>query len=163
MPILGYGIYQIVNQAECENCVLDALQVGYRSIDTAQAYGNEEAVGPGYEKAKSSIEESIKKLQLDYLDLVLIHQPFNNYYGTYRAMEELYKLGIIKAIGVSNFYPDRYIDFVQFNEIVPAINLVETHVFNQQVKAHTEESTFFSHYDPQTVEYLTNYGKKGLQ
>lgn len=158
MPILGYGVYQIPDQAECEQCVLDAISVGYRSIDTAQAYRNEEAVGraiqksgvpreelfittkvwisnAGYEKAKASIDESLRKLQLDYLDLLLIHQPFNDYYGTYRAMEEYYKAGKIKAIGVSNFYPDRYIDLVQFSEVVPAVNQVETHVFNQQVKA----------------------------
>jgi diketogulonate reductase-like aldo/keto reductase len=158
MPILGYGVYQIADQEECEKCVLDAISVGYRSIDTAQAYGNEKAVGraikkcgvpreelfittkvwisnAGYEKAKKSIEESLKKLQLDYLDLLLIHQPFNDYYGTYRAMEELYKEGKIRAIGVSNFYPDRLIDLIQFNEIVPAVNQVETHPFNQQVKA----------------------------
>ena len=158
MPILGYGVFQIANQAECERCVLDAIEVGYRLIDTAQAYGNEEAVGKaikkcnvpreelfittkvwisnaGYEKAKKSIEESLEKLQLDYLDLVLIHQPFNDYYGTYRAMEELYKEGKLKAIGVSNFYPDRLIDITQFNEVAPAVNQVETHVFNQQVKA----------------------------
>ena len=270
MPILGYGVFQINDQEECERCVLDAISVGYRSIDTAQAYGNEEAVGiaikkcgvpreelfittkvwisnAGYENAKKSIEESLKKLQLDYLDLLLIHQPFNDYYGTYRAMEDLYKEGKIKAIGVSNFYPDRLIDLIQFNEIVPAINQVETHPFNQQVKAKEimkkygvqieawapfaegkndmftnvtlkavgdkynksiaqvvlryqiqrdvvvipksvskermiqnlnvfdfelskddmdmiakldkEESSFFSHYDPQTVEYLTGLGK----
>ena len=158
MPILGYGVFQIPDQEECERCVLDAIEVGYRLIDTAQAYGNEEAVGKavkkcgvpreklfittkvwisnaGYENAKKSIEESLKKLQLDYLDLLLIHQPFNDYYGTYRAMEELYKEGKIKAIGVSNFYPDRLIDLIKFNEVVPAVNQVETHVFNQQVKA----------------------------
>jgi len=158
MPILGYGVFQIDDQQECERCVLDAISVGYRSIDTAQAYGNEEAVGiaikkcgvpreelfittkvwisnAGYENAKKSIEESLKKLQLDYLDLLLIHQPFSDYYGTYRAMEDLYKEGKIKAIGVSNFYPDRLIDLIQFNEVVPAINQVETHPFNQQVKA----------------------------
>ena len=158
MPVLGYGVYQIPDFEECERCVLDALEVGYRSIDTAQAYGNEEAVGnaikkssipreelfittkvwisnAGYEKAKASIEESLKKLQLDYLDLVLVHQPFGDYYGTYRAMEELYKDCKIKAIGVSNFYPDRYIDLYNFVEIKPAINQVETHVFNQQKKA----------------------------
>ncbi|WP_336780084.1 aldo/keto reductase [Paenibacillus illinoisensis] len=274
MPILGYGVYQIPDQDECEKCVLDAISVGYRSIDTAQAYRNEEAVGraikksgvpreeffittkvwisnAGYEKAKASIEESLEKLQLDYLDLLLIHQPFNDYYGTYRAMEEYYKAGKIRAIGVSNFYPDRYIDLVQFSEVVPAVNQVETHVFNQQAKAHeimkkyntqieswgpfaegrndlftnatlqeignqynkstaqvalrfliqrgvvvipktvnkdrmvqnfnvfdfrltaqdmkkiaaldTEQSAFFSHYDPQTVEFLTEYGKKGLE
>lgn len=159
MPILGYGVYQISDQEECERCVLDAINVGYRSIDTAQAYRNEEAVGraikksgvprkelfittkvwvsnAGYEKAKVSIEESLKKLQLDYLDLLLIHQPFSDYYGTYHAMEEFYKAGKIRAIGVSNFYPDRYIDLVQFSEVVPAVNQVETHVFNQQVEAH---------------------------
>lgn len=158
MPILGYGVLQIDDQKECERCVLDAISVGYRSIDTAQAYGNEEAVGravkkcgvpreelfittkvwisnAGYENAKKSIEESLKKLQLDYLNLLLIHQPFSDYYGTYRAMEDLFKEGKIKAIGVSNFYPDRLIDLIQFNEIVPAINQVETHPFNQQVKA----------------------------
>ncbi|MGD0030965.1 aldo/keto reductase [Paenibacillus illinoisensis] len=274
MPILGYGVYQIPDQDECEKCVLDAISVGYRSIDTAQAYRNEEAVGraiqksgvpreeffittkvwisnAGYERAKASIEESLRKLQLDYLDLLLIHQPFSDYYGTYRAMEEYYKAGKIRAIGVSNFYPDRYIDLVQFSEIVPAVNQVETHVFNQQNKAHnimkkyntqieswgpfaegrkelftngtlqeigdqynkstaqvalrfliqrgvvvipktvnkdrmvqnfnvfdfqltaqdmekiaaldTEESAFFSHYDPETVEFLTDYAKKGLE
>lgn len=158
MPILGYGVFQINDQEECERCVLDAINVGYRLIDTAQAYGNEEAVGnaikkcgvpreelfittkvwitnAGYEKAKKSIEDSLNKLQLDYIDLVLIHQPFNDYYGTYRAMVELYKAGKIKSIGVSNFYPDRLIDMVKYNEVVPAVNQVETHPFNQQVKA----------------------------
>ena len=124
MPILGYGVFQIADQEECERCVLDAISLGYRLIDTAQAYGN----------AKQSIEDSLHKLQLDYIDLVLIHQPFNDYYGTYRAMVELYKCGKIKAIGVSNFYPDRLVDLIKFAEIVPAINQVETHVFNQQVK-----------------------------
>jgi 2,5-diketo-D-gluconate reductase A len=274
MPILGYGVYQIHDPAECERCVLDAISVGYRSIDTAQVYQNEDAVGraikksgvsreeffittkvwisnAGYDKAKASIQESMDKLQLDYLDLVLIHQPFNDYYGTYRAMEELYKEGKIRAIGISNFYPDRYVDLVEFSEVVPAVNQVETHVFNQQVKAHeimkkyntqieswgpfaegknnfftnstlqeigdkynkstaqvalrfliqrdvvvipktvnknrmednfnvfdfkltaedmdkiaaldTGESLFFSHYDPQTVEYIINLGKKRLE
>lgn len=157
MPVLGYGVYQ-VDPAECERCVLDAISVGYRSIDTAQAYYNEEGVGnaivkcgvpreelfittkvwisnAGYEKAKVSIEESLKKLQTDYIDLLLIHQPFNDYYGTYRAMTEAYKEGKIRAIGVSNFYPDRLIDMCQFNEVVPAVNQVETHPFNQQTKA----------------------------
>lgn len=159
MPVLGYGVYQITDLEECERCVLDAIGVGYRLIDTAQGYGNEKAVGnaiaksdvpreelfittkvwisnAGYENAKKSIEESLKKLQLDYLDLLLIHQPFNDYYGTYRAMEELYKEGKIKAIGVSNFYPDRLIDLIKYNEVVPAVNQVETHVFNQQKKTH---------------------------
>lgn len=158
MPILGYGVYQVDDLKECERCVLDAISVGYRSIDTAQAYNNEEAVGnaiikcgvprkelfittkiwisnAGYEKAKVSIEESLKKLKTDYIDLLLIHQPFNDYYGTYRAMEEAYKAGKVRAIGVSNFYPDRFIDLCQFVETIPAVNQVETHVFNQQVKA----------------------------
>ncbi len=158
MPLLGYGVYQVSNE-ECEKCVLDAISTGYRSIDTAQAYANEEAVGSamakcgvpreelfittkvwisnaGYDYAKASIEESLKKLQTDYLDLLLIHQPFNDYYGTYRAMEEAYKDGKIRAIGVSNFYPDRLIDLCQFVEITPAVNQVETHVFQQQKQAH---------------------------
>lgn len=156
MPILGYGVYQVTPE-ECERCVLDALNVGYRSIDTAQAYYNEEGVGNaihksgisrdelfittkiwisngGYEKAKASIDESLRKLQSDYVDLLLIHQPFNDYYGTYRAMEEACKAGKARAIGVSNFYPDRFIDLVEFCEIKPAVNQVETHVFNQQVE-----------------------------
>ena len=158
MPLLGYGVFQIRDADECERCVLDALASGYRLIDTAQAYGNEEAVGnairksgiprgeiflttkvwianSGYEKATTSIEESMRKLQVDYIDLMLIHQPFNDYYGTYRAMEDLYKAGKLRAIGVSNFYPDRLIDLIKFNEIVPAVNQVETHPFNQQKKA----------------------------
>ena len=154
MPILGYGVYQTPPE-ETERCVLDAICIGYRSIDTAQAYGNEEGVGnalakcglpreeffittkvwianAGYEKAKVSIEESLKKLQVSYIDLLLIHQPFGDYYGTYRAMEEAYKEGKVRAIGVSNFYPDRYIDIHHFAEIKPAVNQVETHVFQQQ-------------------------------
>ncbi|HBW36083.1 aldo/keto reductase [Desulfosporosinus sp. BICA1-9] len=158
MPILGYGVYQ-VDPAECERCVLDAISAGYRSIDTAQAYNNEEGVGNaiekcgvqraelfittkvwisngGYEKAKASLADSLKKLKTDYIDLLLIHQPFNDYYGTYRAMTEAYKAGRIRAIGVSNFYPDRLIDFCQFQEVVPAVNQVETHPFQQQKAAH---------------------------
>lgn len=158
MPILGYGVYQVTPE-ECERCVLDAIEVGYRSIDTAQAYQNEKGVGnaiekcgvpreelfittkvwisnAGYEKAKASIEESLKKLKTDYIDLLLIHQPFGDYYGTYRAMEEAYREGKIKAIGVSNFYPDRLIDICHFTEIIPAVNQVETHPFYQQIKAH---------------------------
>jgi diketogulonate reductase-like aldo/keto reductase len=158
MPVLGYGVYQ-VDPAECERCVLDAISVGYRAIDTAQAYDNEAGVGSaiqkcgvprselfittkvwisngGYEKAKASIAESLRKLQTDYIDLLLIHQPFNDYYGTYRAMTEAYKAGTIRAIGVSNFYPDRLIDFCRFQEIVPAVNQVETHPFQQQKTAH---------------------------
>lgn len=156
MPILGYGVYQVTPE-ECERCVLDAISVGYRLIDTAQAYQNEEGVGNaivkcgvsreelfivtkvwisngGYEKAKISIDESLRKLQTDYIDLLLIHQPFNDYYGTYRAMEEAYKAGKVCAIGVSNFYPDRFVDLAEFCEIKPAVNQVETHVFNQQVE-----------------------------
>ncbi len=154
MPVLGYGVYQTPPE-QIEECVLDAIHVGYRSIDTAQAYGNEEGVGnalakcglpreeffittkvcitnTGYEKAKASIEESLKKLQVSYIDLLLIHQPFGDYYGTYRAMEEAYKAGTVRAIGVSNFYPDRYIDLHHFAEIKPAVNQVETHIFQQQ-------------------------------
>ena len=154
MPILGYGVYQVTPE-ECERCVSDALSVGYRMVDTAQAYYNEEGVGravkksgiprnelfivtkvwisnAGYEKAKASIDESLRKLQTDYIDLLLIHQPFNDYYGTYRAMEEAYRAGKLRAIGVSNFYPDRFIDIAEFCDIKPMVNQVETHVFNQQ-------------------------------
>ena len=157
MPQLGYGVYQTPPE-ETERCVLAAIRNGYRSIDTAQAYENEEGVGQaivkcglpreelfittkiwisnaGYEKAKASIEESLKKLKTDYVDLLLIHQPFGDYYGTYRAMEEAYKAGKARAIGVSNFYPDRYIDIAHFAEVLPAVNQVETHVFQQQKKA----------------------------
>ena len=158
MPILGFGVYQVPDHNECERVVSEALETGYRLIDTAQAYFNEEAVGSaiknsgvdrkdiflvtkvwvsngGYEKAKASIDESLKKLQTDYLDLILIHQPFNDYYGTYRAMEEAYKSGKTRAIGVSNFYPDRFVDLSHFCEIQPMINQVETHVFQQQKAA----------------------------
>lgn len=157
MPKLGYGVYQTPPE-ETERCVLDAIRIGYRSIDTAQAYGNEEGVGNaivkcglpredlfittkiwisnyGYEKAKASIEESLKKLQTGYIDLPLLHQPFGDYYGAYRAMEEAYKEGKVRAIGVSNFYPDRYLDIFHFSEIKPAVNQVETHVFQQQKAA----------------------------
>ncbi len=157
MPMLGYGVYQTPPE-ETERCVLEAVDVGYRSIDTAQAYGNEEGVGSalaksglpreefflttkvwisnaGYERAKASIEESLQKLRTSYLDLLLIHQPFGDYYGTYRAMEEAYKAGKIRAIGVSNFYPDRLIDLYHFAEIKPSVNQIETHVFQQQETA----------------------------
>ena len=157
MPILGYGVYQ-VDPKECERCVSDALEVGYRLIDTAQAYYNEEGVGAaisssgipreelflttkvwitnaGYEKAKASIEESLKKLKTDYIDLLLIHQPIGDYYGTYRAMEEAYEEGILKAIGVSNFYPDRFVDISNFVKVQPAVNQIETHPFQQQKQA----------------------------
>ena len=157
MPVLGYGVFQ-VDSTECERCVKDALDVGYRLIDTAQAYYNEEGVGNGIkksgvkrediflvtkvwianageERAAASINESLKKLQTDYVDLLLVHQPFGDYYGTYRAMEKAYKAGKARAIGVSNFYPDRFIDLSHFCEIQPAINQVETHVFQQQKAA----------------------------
>ena len=156
MPQMGYGVYQ-VSPAECERCVLDAISVGYRMIDTAQAYHNEEGVGnaiqkcgvpreelfivtkvwmsnAGEEKAYASILESLKKLKSDYIDLLLIHQPFGDYYGTYRAMERAYREGKVRAIGVSNFYPDRFIDLQEHVEIKPMVNQVETHVFNQQVE-----------------------------
>ena len=157
MPKLGYGVYQTPPE-DTKRCVLDAIEVGYRSIDTAQAYYNEEGVGAalaecglpreefflttkvwitnaGCEKAKASIEESMKKLQTDYLDLLLIHQPFGDYYGTYRAMEELYEAGKLRAIGVSNFGPDRYLDIEHFSKVKPAVNQIETHVFQQQKTA----------------------------
>jgi len=157
MPILGFGVYQIADAAECEQSVLDAIKVGYRSIDTAAAYGNEEAVGnaikksgvareklfittklwvadASYEKAKKAFETSLKKLQLDYLDLYLIHQPYGDVYGAWRAMEELYAEGKIRAIGVSNFQPDRVMDFIVHQKIVPAVNQIETHPFHQQVE-----------------------------
>ena len=157
MPQLGYGVYQTPPE-ETERCVLDAIKNGYRSIDTAQAYGNESGVGnaiekcglpreelfittkiwitnAGYEKAKTSIEESLKKLKTDYVDLLLIHQPFGDYYGTYRAMEEAYKEGKARAIGVSNFYPDRFIDIAHFADVKPAVNQIEAHVFQQQKQA----------------------------
>ncbi|WP_372776403.1 aldo/keto reductase [Mangrovibacterium sp.] len=156
MPILGFGVFQIPDQKECENSVLNAIEVGYRSIDTAASYMNEVAVGnaikasgvaredlfittklwvqdTGYEKTKKSFEKSLKKLQLDYLDLYLIHQPYGDVHGSWRAMEELYKEGKIRAIGLSNFQPDRLMDIIMFNEIAPAVNQVETHPFNQQI------------------------------
>ena len=136
MPILGYGVYQTPPE-ETERCVLEALETGYRSIDTAQAFITTKVwiSNAGYEKAKESIEESLRKLQTDYVDLLLIHQPFGDYYGTYRAMEEAYKEGKARALGVSNFYPDRYLDLFHFAEIKPAVNQVETHVFQQQKTA----------------------------
>lgn len=156
MPILGFGVYQI-SPEQTEQAVLDAINVGYRSIDTAQAYYNEEGVGSaiiksgipreelfittkvwvsnaGYEKAKASIETSLKKLQTNYIDLLLIHQPFGDYYGTYRAMEEAYKEGKVRAIGVSNFYPDRFVDLAENNNIIPAVNQMETNVFHGQIE-----------------------------
>jgi 2,5-diketo-D-gluconate reductase A len=157
MPILGYGVYQ-VTQDECERCVLDALDVGYRHIDTAQSYFNEEQVGSaikksgiareelflttkvwvehyGYEECKKSVLTSMEKLGTDYIDLMLLHQPFNDYYGAYRALEDLYEDGKLRAIGVSNFYPDRLVDIASFTKIPPMVNQVETHIFNQQKTA----------------------------
>jgi 2,5-diketo-D-gluconate reductase A len=155
MPILGFGVFQVPDLAECERSVLDAINTGYRLIDTAASYGNEEAVGnavtksgvsrndlfittkvwiqsDGYAGTKRAFEASMKKLQLDYLDLYLIHQPYGDVYGTWRAMQELYKEGRIRAIGVSNFHPDRLMDLIVHNEIIPAVNQVETHPFHQQ-------------------------------
>lgn len=158
MPILGFGVYQIPKE-ETKRCVLDAIKVGYRSIDTAQSYFNESEVGEaiaecgiprselfittkvwidnyGYEKCKESVMESLKKLKTDYIDLVLLHQPFSDYYGAYRALEDLYEEGKIKAIGVSNFYPDRLSDMCLFErKVIPAVNQVETNPINAQVKA----------------------------
>ncbi|AZI27433.1 aldo/keto reductase [Pedobacter sp. G11] len=157
MPVLGFGVYQINDAAACEKAVVDAIEAGYRLIDTASAYGNEEAVGnaikksgvareelfittklwisgAGYDQAKKAFEVSLNKLQLDYLDLYLIHQPYGDVYGSWRAMEELYKDDRIKAIGVSNFHPDRIMDLIVHNEIIPAINQIETHPFNQQIE-----------------------------
>ena len=154
MPIIGYGVYQ-VSKDECERCVLDALEVGYRLIDTAQAYFNEEEVGKaikksgikredlfitskvwiehyGYEECKKSVEESLKKLGLEYIDLMLLHQPFGDYHGAWRALEEMYETGKIKAIGVSNFYPDRLVDICSFARIKPMVNQIETHPLFQR-------------------------------
>ena len=158
MPAVGYGVYQ-VSPDECVRCVEDALHAGYRLIDTAQSYDNEYEVGQGlrqsgvvrgdiflttkiwianagYEKAKASIDDSLRRLQTDYIDLMLIHQPFGDYYGTYRAMEEAYKAGKLRAIGVSNFFADRFIDLCHNVEVMPAVNQVETHVFHQQAGLH---------------------------
>ncbi|MFG6386574.1 MAG: aldo/keto reductase [Muribaculaceae bacterium] len=167
MPQIGYGVYQ-VSPAECERCVSDALRVGYRMIDTAQAYHNEEGVGAavnksgiarnelflvskvwisnyGFDKAKASIDESLRKLGTDYIDLMLLHQPFCDRYGAYRALEAAYKEGKVRAIGVSNFYPDHFIDLASNVEIVPAVNQVETHVFDQQIEAQGYMKEFGTH------------------
>ncbi|WP_302024172.1 aldo/keto reductase [uncultured Prevotella sp.] len=167
MPQIGYGVYQ-VSPDECERCVSDALKTGYRMIDTAQAYHNEEGVGRavknsginrsdifivskvwisnyGYEKAKASIDDSLRKLQTDYIDLMLLHQPFCDRYGAYRALEDAYREGKLRAIGVSNFYPDHFIDLASNVDIVPAVNQVETHVFNQQTEAQKIMEEFGTH------------------
>lgn len=155
MPQLGYGVYQVTKE-ECERCVLDALKVGYRLFDTAQSYFNEEEVGNaivksgvsreeifltskvwidhyGYEECRKSVLESLRKLKTDYIDLMLLHQPFSDYYGAYRALEDLYDEGKIKAIGISNFYPDRMVDLASFTRIKPMINQIEIHPYHQQV------------------------------
>jgi 2,5-diketo-D-gluconate reductase A len=157
MPLLGFGVFQIPDANECERSVLDAIEVGYRLIDTAASYGNEEAVGnailkssvsreqlfittklwiksDGYKETKTAFENSLKQLKLDYLDLFLIHQPFGDVYGEWRAMEELYQEGKTRAIGVSNFHSDRLIDLITHNKIIPAVNQIETHPFNQQIE-----------------------------
>lgn len=155
MPQLGYGVYQVTKE-ECERCVLDALKVGYRLFDTAQSYFNEEEVGNaivksgvsreeifltskvwidhyGYEECRKSVLESLRKLKTDYIDLMLLHQPFSDYYGAYRALEDLYDEGKIKTIGISNFYPDRMVDLASFTRIKPMINQIEIHPYHQQV------------------------------
>lgn len=158
MPILGFGVFQIADPNECEQSVHDAITAGYRLIDTAASYQNEESVGraikrsgvaredlfittklwvqdTGYERTKIAFEKSLERLQLDYLDLYLIHQPFGDVYGSWRAMEELYREGKVRAIGVSNFQPDRLIDLIIHNDVTPAVNQVETHPFNQQISS----------------------------
>ncbi|MEH7012298.1 aldo/keto reductase [Neobacillus niacini] len=158
MPILGFGVFQIQDENECEQAVYDAIMTGYRLIDTAASYLNEEAVGraikrsgvpreelfittklwvqdAGYESTKKAFARSLERLQLDYLDLYLIHQPFGDVYGSWHAMEELYREGKVRAIGVSNFYPDRLVDLICNNEVVPAVNQVETHPFCQQIES----------------------------
>jgi 2,5-diketo-D-gluconate reductase A len=159
MPVLGFGVYQVNDLKECEKAVADAIETGYRLIDTAAAYLNEQAVGAAikncgvpreelfittkiwvqdvsYEKAKPAFERALKRLGLDYLDLYLIHQPYGDVYGAWRAMEELYQDGLIRAIGVSNFQQDRLIDLITFNQVIPAVNQVETHPFHQQLESH---------------------------
>ena len=201
MPLEGFGVFQVPDAAECERAVSDALEVGYRLIDTAAAYMNEEAVGNAirtsgiprkdlfittklwiqdadYESAKKAFETSLNKLGLEYLDLYLIHQPFHDYYGAWRAMEELYKEGRIRAIGVSNFYPDRLVDLCMNAEIIPAVNQVECHPFFQQkdaLKVMKEygvqleawgpfsegKNNFFQ--NPTLSEIATKYGKSVAQ
>ena len=194
MPILGFGVYQIPKE-ETKRCVLDAIKVGYRSIDTAQSYFNEEEVGEaisecgvprnelfittkvwidnyGYDNCKKSVEESLKKLRTDYIDLVLLHQPFGDYYGAYRALEDLYEEGKIRAIGVSNFYPDRLSDMCLFGrKVIPAVNQVETNPINAQYLAQENMEKYGVHIEAWapfgegrnglfTNEVLVNIGKK---
>lgn len=157
MPIVGFGVFQVTDLDECERSVVDAIDTGYRLLDTAASYGNEEAVGRAieksgiargelfvttklwvqdadYESARQAFKRSMDKLRLDYLDLYLIHQPYGDVFGAWRAMQELYGAGRIKAIGVSNFYPDRLMDFIVHNEVLPAVNQIETHPFHQQIE-----------------------------
>ena len=172
MPILGYGVFQIPDHKECEKSVLDAIEVGYRLIDTAASYMNEQAVGNaiknsnidrkelfittklwvqdhGYENTIASFEKSLKRLQLDYLDLYLIHQPYGDIFGSWRAMVDLYKAGKIRAVGVSNFQVDRLLDLILFSNFTPAVNQVETHPFNQQIDSHH----FFAEHKVQTESW----------
>lgn len=158
MPLLGFGVFQVSDPEECERSVIDAINIGYRLLDTAASYGNETAVGnaikrsgvareslfvttklwitdTGYESTKDAFERSLQRLQLDYLDLYLIHQPYGDIYGAWRAMEELYREGRIRAIGVSNFQPDRVMDFIMHQDVVPAVNQIETHPFHQQIES----------------------------
>ena len=167
MPVLGYGVFQVPPEM-CERCVSDAISVGYRLIDTAQAYYNEEGVGraitrcgvprsqlflttkiwitnAGEEKAAASIDESIRKLRTDYIDLLLIHQPFSDYTGTWRAMEKAVREGKVRAIGLSNFYPDRFVDMAEYAEIKPAVNQLKTNVFSQQWDAEAEMKPYGTH------------------
>lgn len=194
MPILGFGVYQIPKE-ETKRCVLEALKVGYRSIDTAQSYFNECEVGEairesniprneifitskvwidnyGYEKCRKSVLESLDRLGLDYIDLMLLHQPFADYYGAYRALEDLYEEGLIRAIGVSNFYPDRLSDICLFErKVIPAINQVETNPMNAQFKAQENMEKYGVHIEAWAPfgegrnnlfhnEILVNIGKK---
>ena len=172
MPILGYGVFQIPDHKECEKSVLDAIEVGYRLIDTAASYMNEQAVGNaiknsnidrkelfittklwvqdhGYENTIASFKKSLKRLQLDYLDLYLIHQPYGDIFGSWRAMVDLYKAGKIRAVGVSNFQVDRLLDLILFSNFTPAVNQVETHPFNQQIDSHH----FFAEHKVQTESW----------
>ena len=188
MPQLGFGVYQIPDAAECQRAVEDALSVGYRLLDTAASYGNEEAVGAAirasglprdevfvttklwmsdvsYEGAKRGFDASLKRLGLDYVDLYLIHQPFGDVFGAWRAMEELYEQGVIRAIGTANFYPDHLANLISFNRIAPAVNQVECNVFfdfalgDDEMVAiaalDTGRSAFFDHHDPATIEWMS--------
>ncbi len=158
MPILGFGVFQIPDPTECQRSVIHAIEAGYRLIDTAASYMNEEAVGEGlrqsgiaredlivtsklwvqdagYEKTRSAIDKSLRRLKLDYLDLYLIHQPYSDVHGSWRAMEEAYRAGKLRAIGLSNFQPDRVMDIIGFNEVVPAVNQIEVNPFHQQAES----------------------------